>query len=163
MSAYEAAEWTDLLVASAGASAALTGLIFVAVSINVERIIEFKGLPERAAAQVLILLGVVIVSLIVLIPGQSNTALGLELVVEGLLVSVAWPPGSPSRSLADSGGSSPSGRIILAAIGTLPFVIGGISLLLETGGGLYWVVGGMVGAIVGAVLNAWVLLVEILR
>jgi len=162
VSAYEAAEWTDLFVASAGASAALTGLIFVAVSINVERIIEFKGLPERAAAQVLILLGVLIVSLIALIPGQSTTALGLELLVEGLLVSVAaaW---LTARSLADSGGSSPGGRISLAAIGTLPFVIAGTSLLLETGGGLYWVVGGMVGAIVGAVLNAWVLLVEILR
>ena len=37
------------------------------------------------------------------------------------------------------------------------------SVLAERGGGLYWVVAGIVFAIVGAVANAWVLLVEILR
>jgi hypothetical protein len=31
------------------------------------------------------------------------------------------------------------------------------------GSGLYWTVGGMLAAIIGAVANAWVLLVEILR
>ena len=42
-------------------------------------------------------------------------------------------------------------------------VIAGLSLLAETGGGFYWVLAGIVGAIVGGVANAWVLLVEILR
>jgi hypothetical protein len=49
------------------------------VSINVERILKFPGLPERALETVLLLLAVVLVSLIGLIPGQSNTALGIEL------------------------------------------------------------------------------------
>ena len=48
-------------------------------------------------------------------------------------------------------------------IGTVPFVIGAISLLLEVGGGLYWIAAGVLAAILGAVVNAWVLLVEILR
>ena len=47
--------------------------------------------------------------------------------------------------------------------GTLPLVIGGVSVLAETGGGLYWIVAGIIGAIFGASVNAWVLLVEILR
>jgi len=33
----------------------------------------------------------------------------------------------------------------------------------ETGGGLHWVVAGIIFAITGAVANAWVLLAEILR
>jgi hypothetical protein len=45
----------------------------------------------------------------------------------------------------------------------VPLVIGGLSLTLETGGGLYWIVAGIVLAICGAIVNAWVLLVEILR
>ena len=45
----------------------------------------------------------------------------------------------------------------------MPFAIGGLSVLLEGGGGLYWIFAGIVLAIVAAVANAWVLLVEILR
>ena len=47
--------------------------------------------------------------------------------------------------------------------GDRPFVIAGLSLIAESGGGLYWVLAGIVGAILGGVTNAWVLLVEILR
>ncbi len=41
--------------------------------------------------------------------------------------------------------------------------MGAISVLAEGGGGLYWIAAGILGALVGAVANAWVLLVEILR
>ena len=92
MPAYDAAEWSDLFVASAGASAALTGLVFVAVSINVERILSLPGLPERALETVLVLLGGVVVSIIGLAPGQSREALGLE----------SSSRGSPSRAPSPS-------------------------------------------------------------
>jgi hypothetical protein len=58
--------------------------VFVAVSINIERILRFEGLPERALESVLLLLSVVIVSIIGLIPGQSHIALGAELLAAGL-------------------------------------------------------------------------------
>jgi uncharacterized membrane protein YdjX (TVP38/TMEM64 family) len=47
--------------------------------------------------------------------------------------------------------------------GTVLLMIGSVSILAAAGGGLYWVVAGILLAIVGAVANAWVLLVEILR
>ena len=38
-----------------------------------------------------------------------------------------------------------------------------LGVLAEAGGGLYWVAAGIVFAVTGAIVNAWVLLVEILR
>ncbi len=165
MAAYNAPEWSDLFVASAGASAALAGLVFVAVSINVERILKFEELPARAQMTVALLLSVVVVSIIGLIPGQSRTALGAELLGEGLIFGAAIAVLS-KQSLSKKRvvpGSVLITRQLLIAAGTLPLVIGGVSLLAETGGGLYWTVSGMVFAIVAGVANAWVLLVEILR
>ena len=55
------------------------------------------------------------------------------------------------------------GRWAQRLMGMSLLMVGAISVLISTGGGLYWIVGGMVFAIAGAVTNAWVLLVEILR
>jgi modulator of FtsH protease len=164
MTAYDPSEWSDLFVATAGASAALAGLVFVAVSINIERILKFEGLPERALETVLLLLGVLLVSVVGLIPGQSETALGAELLGISLALGtvIARLPTSYSP-----GGDGPRayrlGRWSVRVAGTLPFVVGAVSVLAGSGGGLYWVAAGIVFAIVGAVVNAWVLLVEILR
>ena len=40
MTGYETQEWGDLFVAAAGAGAVLTGLIFVAVSVNIRPILD---------------------------------------------------------------------------------------------------------------------------
>jgi hypothetical protein len=148
-------------LATAGASAALTGLVFVAVSINIQRIIQFPGLPERALETVVLLLGVAVVSVLGLVPGQSRTALGAELLGEGIASVVAIGV-LMTRSLPHAVERHWL-RVAVPAAGTLPVIIGGASLLAGGGGGLYWILGGMIGALVGGVLNAWVLLVEILR
>jgi modulator of FtsH protease len=164
VNAYDGSEWTDFFVAGAGASAALAGLVFVAVSINVDRILRFQGLPDRALATVLLLLSVVIVSLIGLIPGQSRTALAGELLGVGLVFAVTIL-GLMARSMAggDRQRVQTFSQGLLVGLGTVPVVLGAVSLFVEAGGGLYWVAGGIMLAMAGAVANAWVLLVEILR
>jgi hypothetical protein len=164
LAAYDASEWTDLFVASAGASAALAGLVFVAVSINVDRILRLEGVPERALETVLLLLSVVLVSIVGLIPGQDTTALGAELLGLGVVLGLAIAA-LAARSVADSQQTRSQlvGRLILLVAGTAPVLVGGISVLAEAGGGLYWIVAAIVFAIAGGVGNAWVLLIEILR
>ncbi len=164
LAAFDISPWKDLFVANAGACAALAGLVFVAVSINIDRILKFEGLPERALQTLLLLLSVVVVSIIGLIPGQSRIALGAELLGEALLfgaiiamlLSRSLPPRSTPRSWRLS-------RQVVVAAGTVPLIVGGASILAHGGGGLYWTVAGMIFAIAGAVGNAWVLMVEILR
>lgn len=163
MTAYDAAEWSDLFVATAGATAALAGLLFVAVSINLERILKFEGLPERALETLVMLLSALLVSIAGLVPAQGETALGFELLFVGMAAALAifrLPTGL-------GGGEEPRAwlwsRWALRLAGTLPFVAGALSLLAGAGGGLYWIAAAIALAIVAAVANAWVLLVEILR
>jgi modulator of FtsH protease len=163
--AYDPEQWHDLFVATAGASAALLGLLFVAVSINLERILAYEGLPERALETLLLLLGVLIVGIVGLIPAESTVALGLELLAVAAIVAmiVLRLPGTRAEGTGREPARWRLSRIGVRLMGTVPLVIGSLSILFETGGGLYWIAAGIVLAIVGAVANAWVLLVEILR
>jgi len=79
VSAYQLADWANLAVASAGAAAALTGLLFVAVSINLKRILEFPQLPDRAAGTLGLLLTILLVAVVLLAPGQPRQATGVEI------------------------------------------------------------------------------------
>jgi hypothetical protein len=165
VTAYEVSNWSNLFVAAAGASAALAGLVFVAISINIERILKFEGLPERGLETVLLLLGVLIVSLVGLIPSQGHAALGIELLAVSLTLGavLARLPTIHETTSAEDPRSWVLGRWAVRLAGTILLMIGALSTLVASGGGLYWIVAGIVFAIIGAVTNAWVLLVEILR
>jgi modulator of FtsH protease len=164
--AYAPEEWKDLFVAMAGASAALAGLLFVAVSINVERIVRYKGLPERGVETLLLLLTVLVVSIAGLMPGQSHVAFGLELlaIVAALLAALlALPVTHELPEDAEPPTAWLAGRWAIRLTGSGLVAIGALSELFAFGGGLYWVAAGFVFLTLGAVGNAWVLLVEILR
>ena len=160
MIAYDPAEWHDLFVACAGAAAALAGLLFVAISINLERILAYPTLPARALEAVVLLGAVLIVSLFGLVPDVGRTTLGVELLVIGLVAtavataSIARNPGEV-RWLGN--------RIALTVPGTALYAVGGVSLMAGAGGGLYWILAGIVAAFIGSLASAWVLLVEIQR
>ncbi len=165
MLAYDPSEWHDLFVAAAGASAALLGLLFVAISINLERILKFEGLPGGALEAMMQLTCVLIASFAGLVPGQSEVALGIELLAISAVITaiVLRQP----VLVADASGREPASwkamRWTVRLAGLLAIAIAGLSLMVEAGGGLYWLAAGIVLAIVAAIAGAWVLLVEILR
>ncbi len=165
MFAYDPSEWSDLFVAAAGASAALLGLLFVAVSINLERILKYPGLPGRALEALMQLTCVLLASLAGLVPGQSHVALGIELL---LIVAVIGTIVVRQPVLvADETGREPTSwkvsRWTVRLAGLSAIGIAGLSLLVESGGGLYWLAAGIALALIAAIAGAWVLLVEILR
>ena len=54
-------------------------------------------------------------------------------------------------------------NVLLLEAATIPWLVGGILVLYGASGGYYWLAGGVILAFVKAVVDAWVLLVEINR
>jgi hypothetical protein len=49
VASYSAVAWHDFFMGTIGAAAALTGLLFVAISINLDEVLKHPQLPGRAA------------------------------------------------------------------------------------------------------------------
>jgi hypothetical protein len=164
MTSLDPSAWHDFFVGSMGASAALTGLLFVAISINLEQILKFPNLPGRAAGSLGVLVSALVVACCGLVPRQSHVALGLEIAAAGAVVmtQAVWVSLRNHLTAGDTLSWRLERMVTLLLPGTL-FFAGGLSLLAQGGGGLYWVFAGTALAFVVSALNAWVLLVEVLR
>jgi modulator of FtsH protease len=159
--------WDNFFVAEAGAAAALSGLVFVSVSISLQTILGNRHLRARAVETLLTLLSVLAIATCGLIPNQSCAALGAEIGSFGLLVWVTGA-GRHLRAYRDPNLESEARRwlwvrIVGGQASSLPFVAAGILLLAGHPGGLVWVAPGTLASFLSSALNAWVLLVEIQR
>jgi hypothetical protein len=164
VAAFDAEPWADFSVGTAGAAAALAGLLFVAVSINLDVILA--GAAAGRAGQALVLLVTpIFLALALLIPEQPGTALGIELIVIGVLAgaALAWLA-RPGRRSAHQPVSSWVGTSVLpAAVVSLGSVVAGVGVLTGSLGGLYWLPVAVALGLLGGLTNAWVLLVEVRR
>lgn len=159
--AYAPAAWSGFFVAETGAAAALTGLMIVAVSINIATLIKNKPLSGRAAETVVLLTGVLVLATFGVVPGQPPWVLGIEFAIVGLILIVV------NNIIRLRSGRHPKEPFLAREIflygACLPIIASGVSLITRSGGGLYWLVPAVVLLLAGSVLNCWVLLVEILR
>jgi hypothetical protein len=165
VSGYLTADWTDFSVAVVGASAALTGLLFVAVSINIEQILAVDTLAGRALSTMILFVVPLVVGTLVLVPGQSPTALGVELIGTGVvagggLLRINRPV---NRGELEPRSGWLLIRFVPSVTITVFLLLAGATLIAQAGGGLYWVAPAIVEAFVGGLVTVWVLLVEIRR
>jgi modulator of FtsH protease len=164
MSAFNIDAWHDFFTAQAAAGAALAGLVFVAISINLQRLLAARAVQGRAIEALVLLLSLLMIGLLALIPDQGETALGIEFIVLGLIMAVALlRVGAGGTNAGSATGRQHLLRVVLGQLAMLPVVIAGISLLTGDGGGLYWIALATIMAIIAGMIGAWVLLVEILR
>jgi hypothetical protein len=161
------AGWDNFFVAEAGAAAALTGLVFVAVSISLRTILASPQLRARARETLQTLLAVLAIATCGLIPDQSAAALGTEIAGFGALV---WLTATVRHVRARRDPSLDADarrwlwlRVLGAQASSVPFVIAGVMLLTGREHGLVWVAPGTLASFAAGSFNAWVLLVEIQR
>jgi hypothetical protein len=163
VTAYDLAEWHEQYVMVGGAAAALAGLIFVAVSLNHEHILRTPVLPSLAAQTLGLLIGLVLLSVVILTPGQSHVLVGSEITGLGISAFAFVTIANIRTGVHDTRRWWTISRLLLGTVATLPTIAGGITFLGKTGGGLYWLSVEVIVAILVAMYYAWILLIEIRR
>jgi hypothetical protein len=157
--------WETFFTAQVAASATLVGLLFVGVSLNLKMILENDGLPDRALAGFYLLLAILVLSSLMLVPGQPLRLIAAEVLAVGIvlwLTVTRLAIGSLRRSVAENRHYFVRHLISLQAA-VLPYFVGGSLLLAGSQSGLYWIVAAIIVSLFVASFEAWVLLVEINR
>jgi hypothetical protein len=158
---YTTAMWPGFGEALAAVAGALTGLLFVAVSVKSAVLAGSRTLRSRAA-QTLVLFMTSVLAAVLLVAPQPATALGAELLavsaVSGAsLLILGRRAGHGSNQAVVRYFERFSPNTITAAL----FGVAGLSLLLKAGGGLYWLLPAAMTSLLGGVINAWLFLVTV--
>src|SRR4051812_17068701 len=121
-------------------------------------VLVVRGAPRPCRSALVLFVVPLVTGILVLIPGQSTTALGIEVAASGALVGrVFLMLGSAElkhepRAIVLIDRTSP--RLLT----TLALLACGASLIAGRLGGLYWLAGAHLGALLAGLLNAWVFL-----
>ena len=158
---YQPPVWHDFGVTVAGLAGALTGLLFVAVSINSQALVRSLSLRSRAA-QTLVLFMTSATAAIVLVAPQPGAALGAELLglclFSGSLLEIL------DRRAGHDSANGVARYVEKASPNSITAVlvgIAGLTYLLKAGGGLYWMIPAVLASLVGGVINAWLFLIRV--
>jgi len=159
MTAYDVSEWADFAKTVAGGAAALAGLLFVGLSLNLAEVLKYPGVPARAAVTLGLTIAILLTAIFVATPGQDPRVLAVEIAVIGIfgaLVAGLYQREERSRARTMY-------LTLLPLVPAVLLIVGAVSLWQQRGGGLYWVTASVTTGFVAASANAWVLLVEIKR
>jgi hypothetical protein len=148
--------------AVAAAAAAFAGLLFVALTVNLSRILPDAAHVARAREALAGLLSLLVLGLLVLIPGQGRDALGIELLgAAAVLVAISIPLQRQTIQRLPPGGRVRWAlRMLPVNLATIAIAVAGACLLAGAGGGLYWLAGTVVVYIMRSAFDSWALVVE---
>ena len=158
---YAPDQWHDFAVTVGGLAGALTGLLFVALSIKGEALAASVSLRSRAA-QTLVLFVTPAIAAIVVVAPQPRLGVGVELLVLAAISGAALfvldrRAGHDAQNIAARYVERASPNTVTAVLTG----IAGLTMLLRAGGGLYWLIPAVLAGLVGGVINAWLFLLRV--
>ena len=157
---YSTAPWAGFGEALAAVAGALTGLLFVALSVKSDALAASGSLRARATQTLVLFVTSVLVAVLLVAP-QPTAALGAEL----LAVAVVSGTGMLILDRRAGHGSDQEVARYIERFSpntiTAVFVgVAGLTFLVKAGGGLYWLIPAAVASLAGGVVNAWLFLVR---
>jgi hypothetical protein len=156
---YEPGLWHDYFVMVGGGSAALTGLVFVAMTLHLQEIVADPVQRHRSRTILAGLTAVFIRCALVLMGGQNAQAIAVELF--GVLLVVEYLLFTSIRQAARSADQA----VLWRTIGSFACLVfeqaGAVILFAGNPWGLYVVGIGMMSSFIFMVTGAWLLLVGV--
>jgi len=158
--------WIGFFQGELGAAAALTGLLFVSVSMNQARILELGRMADRGIEALAMLFLALVVASLPLIPDQPLRVLGGEILGVAALTLAGLIPLQLGylRELEQAHRQRSSHMVRINRLAVVLIGLAG-AVILWRGDlvGLYLLPPGILLTFVAAGANAWVLLIEINR
>jgi hypothetical protein len=156
---FPASQWHDYFMTVGGGAAALTGLVFVAMTLHLDEIINNPVHRHRARTILAGLTAVFIRCALVLMGGQNSQAVAVEVIAVLVVVEAIL-----YRSIRLAARDADS-RVLLRAIGSFACLVleqvGAVIVFFGSGWGLYVIALGMMSSFIFMVTGAWLLLVGV--
>jgi modulator of FtsH protease len=159
-------DWASFFQAEVGAAAALTGLLFVAMAENREKILQLGRMADRGLEALLMLFLSMIAASFPLMPNQSMLLLGSEVGAAGVIVLILayYLQRTYLRDLNPVYVRRSRWMVRMNRLAVLLIATGGISIAsLSADIGLRVLAFGILLTFWTAAMSSWVLLVEINR
>lgn len=158
-------DWGNFGQVVGGASGALIGLLFVAVSLNRDRIAKHPALRADALQTLVIFILPLLVAILLVIPRQPTWVLGVEFITLGLIHGLALVLAGRRKRRSDKREYSRVARLLEYTspntITTLIVLAAGATLMSGHVIGVYVLGLAVVLALIGGVINAWVFLISL--
>jgi len=153
--------WLGFGEALAAVAGALTGLLFVALSVKSAVLAASRSLSSRAAQTLVLFMTSVLVAVLLVAP-QPAAALGWELLAVAVVSGIAlFILDRRAGHATDRGVQRYVERFSPNTITAVLVAAAGLTFLVKAGGGLYWLIPAAVASLAGGVVNAWLFLVKV--
>jgi hypothetical protein len=157
-------DWQLFFSTVATASAALTGLLFVSLSLNRSKLKHADEQINLAKARLTFsdFLYVLMISFVFLVPHQVPYSLTIALVVLGLTRAIGMVRDLIKHPRYGKRGTGKILRdVFFPLLASCGLIFVGIEVYLGINNSIYWLVGVIATLLISACWNAWLLLVEI--
>lgn len=159
---YDPELWHDFFVMVGGGAAALSGLLFVAMSINLDSIVSDPTHHNRAIGTLYGFTYSFILCGLALMGHPDNVWLGIEWIVLSCIAGFVYVRGY-IRAVSEGGSRAAlsAGRTVVGTACYLAQIVGSGLLIVGYGVGIYLAAGGMMLFFASLISGAWLLLVGI--
>jgi hypothetical protein len=159
---YRPDQWHDFFITVGGAAAALTGLVFVAMSLNIRVIAQDATHRYRAIGTLAGFTAIFVICSLGVMGGQDHRAVGLEWLVVAAAAAVVYVYGYiQAIRFGESSVGLRSPRLVAGTTLHIGEIVGAALLLGGYIAGLYLAAIAMIGMLAFMISGAWLLIMGI--